>query len=87
MLNRCTNDYECLVLDNTSNSNRPEDCIFYYKAQPRGDFKAGSEAYWAWHYVHYDPALEQEHEQEDDDDEYLSQQMVRRPRNIRVRKV
>lgn len=30
----CTNNYECLVLDNTVASNRLEDCVFWYKADP-----------------------------------------------------
>jgi AAA+ ATPase superfamily predicted ATPase len=34
VLDKCTENYECLVLDNTVSSNNPEDCLFYYKANP-----------------------------------------------------
>jgi hypothetical protein len=45
----CTENYECLVLDNTSKSNRIEDCVFYYKAPMRKGFKIGSPAMWTYH--------------------------------------
>ena len=43
----CTNNYECLVLDNTSKSNNIQDCVFYYKALPGRDFRIGSRELWA----------------------------------------
>lgn len=82
VLAHCTNDYECLVLDNTTTSNNPEDCVFYYKAKQRGDFKAGSEQFWAWHYLHFDPTMD-----EDDEEEEQPRHVVRRPRSVRVRKL
>ena len=48
-LDATTNDYECLVLDNTSRSNAIEDCVFWYKARVRNDFRMGSPALWRWH--------------------------------------
>jgi hypothetical protein len=33
VLDACTEDYNCLVIDNTSQSNNLEDQIFYYKAE------------------------------------------------------
>lgn len=44
--NECTNNYECLVLDNTSKSTKVEDCVFYYKATPNRDYKLGSRDLW-----------------------------------------
>jgi hypothetical protein len=32
VMDACTNDYCCLVLDNTVKSNRVEDCMFWYRA-------------------------------------------------------
>ena len=33
VLERCTQNYECLCLDNTLQSNSPQDCVFWYKAR------------------------------------------------------
>lgn len=55
VMNACTENYECLVLDNTSKSNRLEDCVFYYKAPIRRGFRVGSEAIWNYHRQHYNP--------------------------------
>ncbi len=42
MFNKYTNDYGCLVLDNTSKSNEIDKCIFHYKAIPNRKYKIGS---------------------------------------------
>ena len=55
VMNSCTENYECLVLDNTSKSNRIEDCVFYYKAPVRRGFRIGSDAMWQYHQKHYNP--------------------------------
>lgn len=51
----CTENYECLVLDNTSRSNKIEDCVFYYKAPIRKGFRIGSPAMWTYHQKLYNP--------------------------------
>lgn len=33
VMDTCTADFSCLVLDNTSRSNKLEDCLFHYKAE------------------------------------------------------
>jgi len=55
VMNACTENYECLVLDNTSKSNKIEDCIFWYKAKIKKNFKVGSPAIWAYHQKNYNP--------------------------------
>lgn len=49
VLNNCTNDYGCLVLDNTSKSEKIEDQVFWYKADatPK-DFKIGRSKWDSW---------------------------------------
>jgi hypothetical protein len=56
VMNACTENYECLVLDNTSKSNRLEDCVFYYKAPIRKGFRVGSQAMWDYHLKNYNPS-------------------------------
>jgi len=41
-----TNDYGCLVLDNTARSTKIEDQVFWYKATPDRQFKIGSVEMW-----------------------------------------
>lgn len=47
IMDQCTQNYECLVIDNTSQSSKLEDCIFYYKADMHGDFRIGAPEFWA----------------------------------------
>jgi hypothetical protein len=46
ILDQCTEDYHCLVIHNGSKTNRLEDCVFWYKAEPRPAFKIGSREHW-----------------------------------------
>jgi len=46
IMDQCTENYECLVIHNGSKTNRIEDCVFWYKAQPHPDFKIGSRDHW-----------------------------------------
>jgi hypothetical protein len=46
VMDQCTENYECLVIDNNSKSNKLTDQIFWYKAQARGNFRLGSKEYW-----------------------------------------
>ena len=55
IMTACTENYECLVLDNTSKSNRIQDCVFWYKAKLRTNFRVGSPIYWNFHKKNYNP--------------------------------
>tara|TARA_B100001094_G_scaffold302988_1_gene330725 strand:+ start:1602 stop:2414 length:813 start_codon:yes stop_codon:yes gene_type:complete len=60
VLNSCTENFECLVLDNTSRSNSIEDVVFWYKAnlRPPGTFRIGSPQFWNCHRAKYNPKYE-----------------------------
>lgn len=45
-LDQTTENFECLVIDNTSKSNKLEDCVFWYKARSHPDFKIGASQFW-----------------------------------------
>jgi hypothetical protein len=47
VMNQCTENYECLVIDNNAKSNKLEDQVFWYKAQQRPDFRLCSSDLWA----------------------------------------
>ena len=55
VMNQCTENYECLVLDNTSKSNKIEDVVFWYKAKIGRKFRMGSPALWDHHKRNYNP--------------------------------
>ena len=46
VMDQCTENYECLVINNNSKSNKLEDQIFWYKAEPHDNFKLGSKEFW-----------------------------------------
>jgi len=53
VMDATTENYECLVLDNTSKSNKITDCVFWYKAPIRRNFRVGGAAFWQYHQRHY----------------------------------
>ncbi len=46
IMDQCTENYECLVVNNNTRSNKLEDAIFWYKAQIHGDFRIGAPNFW-----------------------------------------
>jgi hypothetical protein len=46
VLDQTTENYECLVVNNNAKSNKITDQIFWYKAEPRPDYKLGSKEFW-----------------------------------------
>ena len=46
VMDQCTENFECLVINNNAKSNKLQDQIFWYKASPHNDFKLGSKEYW-----------------------------------------
>ena len=67
VMNTCTENYECLVLDNTAKSNKIEDVVFWYKAKirPPGTFKIGSPQFWNCHRSHYNSRYDDEPEKKE----------------------
>jgi hypothetical protein len=46
VMDQCTQNYECIVINNNSQSNRFQDNIFWYKAQMHGEFRIGAPEFW-----------------------------------------
>jgi len=53
VMDQCTENYECLVINNNAKSNKLTDQVFWYKADKRPDYKIGAEPYWNYHKDHY----------------------------------
>ena len=46
VMDQCTENFECLVINNNSKSNKLQDQIFWYKAANHGNFRLGSKEFW-----------------------------------------
>lgn len=46
VMDQCTENYECLVINNNAKSNKLEDQVFWYKAEPHDDFRLGADVLW-----------------------------------------
>jgi hypothetical protein len=47
VMDQCTNNYECIVINNAIQSNKLVDSIYWYKADMHGDFRIGAPEFWA----------------------------------------
>ena len=88
VMTQCTENYECLVIDNKVQSNRIEDQIYWYKASERKNFQVCSPELWDMQ------ALEQERKlmgmgqnEEEDDETYNPQSIVKKnSKPIKIKK-
>lgn len=46
VMDQTTENFECLVINNNTKSNQITDQIFWYKAEPRPDFRLGNKEFW-----------------------------------------
>jgi hypothetical protein len=72
VLNQCTNDYNCLVLDCTSRSNKIEDCVFWYKSELNHSYKIAP-AMW--------PIWSKQQKNGVDDDDYKEYKEYKNPKS------
>lgn len=61
VMDQCTENFECLVINNNAKSNRLDEQIFWYKAESHEDFRLGSKQYWE---------LSKDIKSDDEDEEY-----------------
>jgi hypothetical protein len=74
VMDQCTENYECLVINNNAKTNKLHEQIFWYKAEPRGNFKLGSKEFWE---ISKDLAS-------DDEDEAYNPQAIRKKNNPKI---
>ena len=53
VMDQCTENYECLVINNNAKSNQLSDQIFWYKASPHPDFRIGADSFWLYSQNNY----------------------------------
>ena len=82
VMDQCTENYECLVINTNSKSNKLEDQVFYYKAEIHDDFKIGAEEYWKYHKDNFAEEIPQEN-----NDDILSVNKSRNKTKILVKRL
>ena len=60
VMDQCTENFECLVINNNAKSNKLEDQVFWYKADPHDNFQIGAPEFWTHHSSNYDDSLDEE---------------------------
>ena len=84
-MDQCTNNYECLVIHNSSKSNKLEDQVFWYKASNHDNFKVCSNEAWVYSNENY---IEDNGEEDENDisiEEYMKSK--KKGPNIKIKKV
>ncbi len=54
IMDQITDDYTALYINNTGQSNKLEDCVFFYKPRQLPPFKFGCREYWEFHHARFD---------------------------------
>lgn len=70
VLEKCTNNYECLILDNTNPSTNLNDVLYYYKADPTiGSFRIGKKIFYELAHIYKKNGNHAEHDEENANEE------------------
>ena len=64
VMDQCTENYECIVVNNNAKSNKLEDQVFWYKAEAHDDFQLGAPQLWQFHDDNYNPNFEDSDDEE-----------------------
>ena len=81
VMDQCTENFECVVINNNAKSNKLEDQVFWYKADDHSYFKIGHPSLWKYHQDNYNP------NHDDSDDENFTITRKRRGPKINIKKV
>lgn len=65
VMDQCTEDYNCLVINNNAKSNKLEDQVFWYKADGHPPFKIGAQEFWEHHNSNFNNNYDSEGESND----------------------
>ena len=84
VMDQCTEDFNCLVINNNAKSNKLEDQVYWYKASPHSDFRIGASEFWKHHSNNFNSGYDSE-EDEPFDLAYSNQKKKRGPQ-INVKK-
>jgi hypothetical protein len=60
VMDQCTENFECLVINNNCKSNKLDEQVFWYKANDHPTFRIGASALWLHHKKFFDPDYDSE---------------------------
>ena len=83
VMDQCTENFECLVINNNAKSNKLEDQVFWYKASEHSYFKIGHPSFWKYHQDNYNP----NHDDSDDDNFNINSKRKKRGTLINIKKI
>ena len=63
VMDQCTENFECIVINNNAKSNKLEDQVFWYKAEPHDDFQIGASEFWQYHSQNYNPNFDNDEDE------------------------
>ena len=86
VMDQCTEDFNCLVINNNAKSNKLEEQVFWYKANPHADFKIGAPEFWKHHSNNFNSGYDSEEEQEPFDLAYSQQKKRKGGPTVNVKK-
>lgn len=86
IMNKCTQGYECLVVNNTSRSNEIDDCLYWYKAEIHDKFHIGKSEMWYYHYK-MKKQEDDQNEIEDDSADYFEDLVGMNSSNLKKNKL
>jgi hypothetical protein len=81
VMNQCTENYECLVIHNSSKSNKIIDQVYWYKAEKYPDFQVGSPHFWEFHENNFS-----NNDKDEEDDNLQTFRPTRKGPTLTVRK-
>lgn len=77
IMDKCTENYECVVIKTLATTNRLEDQVFWYKAPSVEDFRVGADVFWNY---------KQESSDEDEDEVPNKDLIQRNSKHLKVKK-
>ena len=78
VMDQCTENFECLVINNNAKSNNLEDQVFWYKADQHPPFQIGHRQFW----VMSENLKRQKEEEEDEEDEMFDMNDMRKKNSM-----
>jgi hypothetical protein len=77
VMNQCTENYECLIINNRVVSNNISDQVFWYRSESHPPFKIGAPEFWQYHSNNYT-------DQDDKEDDTIDINKVQKKNTICV---
>lgn len=78
IMDKCTENYECVVIKTLATTNKLQDQVFWYKAPGVGDFRVGLDVFWNY----------KAESSDDDDEDFSSKELIskRGGKDVKVKK-